>query len=88
MNAIEKYYRALKKYYSEGNGTEEAIEAIEEVRQLELSGEEEHKVDFKRFKNHVRNAGLEIEKDFVIWQPEEFIADNAGSHTLLLRKTF
>lgn len=86
INAIHKYYSALKDYYLQGNATSEAIKLIEEVYQLELSGEEEHKVDFQRFVEHVKNANLEIEIDRIIWQPEEFHKSNAGSHVLLLRK--
>jgi len=85
-DAIHKYYSALKNYYSQGNATPKALELIEEVHQLELSGEEEHKVDFRKFQEHVRKVSLQIEVDRIIWQPEEFKEDNAGSHVLLLRK--
>lgn len=84
--AIHQYYNALIRYYSDGNATLEAIEIIKEVYQLELEGEEEHKVHFQRFKEDIEKSGLEIEVDRVIWQPEQFRADNAGSHVLILKR--
>ncbi len=84
LKAIHQYYQELKDYYSSGNSSPEAFLAIEEVYQLELSGKEEHKVDFKRFQNHILQSGLEIEVDKIIWQPLLFRKSNAGSHVLLL----
>ncbi len=86
QDAIREYYETLIGYYLAGNATREGIEIIKEVYQLELRGEEEHKVDFQRFQEDVIAAGLEIEVDRIIWQPGEFVDDNAGSHVLLLRK--
>ena len=60
----------MKTYYLQGNATPEAIKLIEEVYQLELSGEEEHKVDFQRFFEHIKNVGLEIEIDRIIWREQ------------------
>jgi len=85
-NAITRYYNALKGYYERGNATPEASCTIDDVRALELAGEEEHKVTFARFKHDVRRAGLEIELDIPVWQPSEFQADNAGSHVLILKQ--
>lgn len=83
--AIEEYYSELRNYYTKGNATLQAQEAIEEVYHLEMAGEEEHKVDFSRFSGHVLGAGFEIELDIPVWQPKKFISDNAGSHVFLLR---
>ncbi|MFC1648760.1 class I SAM-dependent methyltransferase [Nanoarchaeota archaeon] len=85
--AVSRYYDALKAYYEAGNGTQQGIEAIGEVRQLEESGVEEHKVPFGVFQSQAEEVGLIIEQDVVIWQPDEFKEDNAGSHVLLLSKT-
>ncbi|PIN93355.1 hypothetical protein COU54_03360 [Candidatus Pacearchaeota archaeon CG10_big_fil_rev_8_21_14_0_10_31_24] len=52
---------------------------------ISSGGEEEHKVDFPRFNAHVLGAGLEIELDIPIWQPNSFKESNAGSHVFLLR---
>lgn len=83
--AIEAYYLKLREYYAQGNATSESRKAIEEVYRLEVSGEEEHKVDFSLFAKHVHGAGLEIELDIPIWQPLEFKESNAGSHVFLLK---
>lgn len=82
---VNRYYEVLIEYYSQGNATLEAIDVIKEVRQLELLGEEEHKVHYQRFKQDVKQSGLEIEVDRIIWQPREFQKDNAGSHVLLIK---
>ncbi|HLD07002.1 MAG TPA: class I SAM-dependent methyltransferase [Candidatus Nanoarchaeia archaeon] len=84
-DAINRYYKALIAYYARGNATPEAIDVIREVYQLELQGEEEHKVHYQRFKQDVEEEGLVIEVDRIIWQPKDFRADNAGSHVLLLK---
>lgn len=55
--AIKKYYKILKAYYNKGNANPEAIKAIGEVQQLELSGEEEHKVHFGMFKDDIKKIG-------------------------------
>ena len=84
--SIETYYSELRNYYAQGNATSEAREAIEEVYRLEVSGEEEHKVDFPLFATHVHGAGLEIELDIPIWQSSKFKESNAGSHVFLLKQ--
>ena len=85
-DAVHRYYSALIDFYEHGNATPEAIRLIKEVYALELSGEEEHKVDYQRFLEHVKKAGLEVEADRVIWQPREFQEDNAGSRVLVLKR--
>ena len=85
-DAVNRYYHALIEWYEQGNATPEAIEVIREVHQLELRGEEEHKVPFSRFTEDAKQSGLEILLDRPIWQPPEFRADNAGSHVLLLAR--
>ncbi|MBI2631385.1 class I SAM-dependent methyltransferase [Candidatus Pacearchaeota archaeon] len=87
INVVNTYYASLDDYFKEGNATIESQKAIREVRELELSGVEEHKVDFHRFKYHLKKSGLEIELDIPIWQPFSFKNSNAGSHVLLLRKS-
>ena len=85
-SAVIKYYEALKKYYSSENSSKSTFKAIDEVRYLELANTIEHKVDFDRFKRHLRHSRLEIEVDIPVWQPKQFSKDNAGSHVLLLRR--
>ena len=84
-NAINAYYGLVRKYCSKGDRTKEAIRAIDETRQLELSGHEEHKVHHAAFELHAQAAGFEIELDIPVWQPKEFIKDNAGSFVILLK---
>ena len=84
-DAINRFYKALKIYFSTGNATPEAIDILEEVHQLELTGEKEHKVSFAEFEQDLNKSGLEIVVDRIIWQPKEFRQSNAGSHVLMLR---
>ncbi len=84
-SAVHQYYGTLKQYYDRGNATPKARQAIEEVYSLELSDVEEHKVDFQRFRKHIKSSNLEIELDIPIWQPTSFRKDNAGSHVFILR---
>ena len=83
--AINEYYGLLRKYCSKGDRTKEAIQAIDETHQLELSGHEEHKVHHAAFELHAHAAGFEIELDIPVWQPREFIEDKAGSFVILLK---
>ncbi len=85
VKAIKTYYSLLDEYFRIGNATKESLKAIKEVRELELSEIEEHKVDFQRFKQHTKKSGLELELDIPIWQPSSFKQSNAGSHVLLLK---
>ncbi len=86
IKAIRDYYSELRKYYLQGNGTPEALSMVEHVYRLELSAKEEYKVSFKRFEKDIKKAGFQIVADKIIWQPEKFKKDNAGSHVLLLKK--
>ena len=84
IHAINKYYGLLRKHCSRGGITREIIQAIDETHQLELSGHEEHKVHHAAFELHAQAAGFEIELDIPVWQPKEFMKDNAGSFVILL----
>ncbi len=85
VKAVKTYYLLLDEYFRIGNATKESLKAIKEVGELELSKIEEHKVDFQRFKQHIKKSGLELELDIPIWQPSSFKQSNAGSHVLLLK---
>jgi SAM-dependent methyltransferase len=85
VRAVKEYYDSLNDFFRLGNATKESLEAINEVRELELSGVEEYKVDFYRFKQHIKESDLEIELDVPVWQPLRFKENNAGSHVFLLR---
>jgi len=84
--SVNRYYHALEEYYALGNATPEAQDAIKEVRELELAGVSEQKVDYQRFLEHLRSADLKIELDRVVWQPSDFLESNAGSHALLIQR--
>ncbi len=80
--SVRAYYATLEEYLKRGNATRESLQAIAEVRELELSGIEEHKVDFPRFQRDLKASGLEIEEDIPVWQPGK---SKCGSRVLLLR---
>jgi SAM-dependent methyltransferase len=82
--AINEFYGLLREYCSQGDMAKEAMQAIDETHQLELSGHEEHKVHRGVFELHTQAAGFEIELDIPVWQPREFKKDNAGSFVILL----
>ncbi len=82
--SIKLYYSELISYYKEGNATEKSIEAIDEVFKLELAGVEEHKVTRAIFEKQVKEVGLSIDIDIVVWQSEKLRSSNAGSHVLVL----
>jgi trans-aconitate methyltransferase len=84
--SVEKYYFELKKYYNQGDATPNALKSIEEVYQLEKFGVEEHKVSYRLFTLMLEKVGLSIDQDVVIWQPDAFRTENAGSHVLVLKK--
>jgi ubiquinone/menaquinone biosynthesis C-methylase UbiE len=85
--SIVVYYNELLKYYEQGNATGDSIKAIDEVRQLELSGVEEHKVSRKIFEEQLGTAGLVIDVDIVVWQPDKLKQSNAGSHVFVIKHT-
>ena len=82
MNKNDK----LEKYYNNGFGSVEAISSINDVRNLELSNIEEHKVCYSIFHNQLTECGLEIIEDIPVWQPSELKKDNSGSHVFLIKK--
>lgn len=84
--SINKYYNELENWYQDDNATDEAVLVIKEVREQELAGDIEHKVSFKIFKNHLDKSGFNISTDIPVWQPQSLIADNAGSHVIILKK--
>ncbi len=86
QTAINQYYHTLREYYRDTNTPIETIRMIELVWHLELKAEDEHKVNFKRFKKDIKKSGLEIIIDKPIWQPDSFNQSNAGSHVILLKK--
>lgn len=85
--SVNKYYTELARWYHDGNSTKEAVLIIKEVKEQELAEEVEHKVSFRIFKNHLKKSGLRLNIDIPVWQPQPFIADNAGSHVVVLKKT-
>jgi ubiquinone/menaquinone biosynthesis C-methylase UbiE len=84
--SVVKYFSELRAYYQQGNATEDSQEAIEEVFELEKAGVEEHKVSFRIFEDHLREAGLKIENRVAVWQPSDFAQDKAGSYVITIRK--
>src|SRR3989344_1055116 len=85
-SAVKKYYRELKSYYGQGNATRKVIRTMRDIEKLELQNLEEHKVSFRIFRSQLRKIGLKVDTDIIVWQPEKFRPDNAGSHVLVLRK--
>jgi len=83
--SIEVYYSELINYYRKGNATDESIESIHEVYELEKSGIEEMKTSFKVFEDLAMQAGFRIEEDIIVWQSSALKGSNAGSHVLILR---
>ncbi|OHB19476.1 MAG: hypothetical protein A3D40_02435, partial [Parcubacteria group bacterium RIFCSPHIGHO2_02_FULL_40_12] len=78
--SIKKYYDELEQYYRDGNATKKAVEIVKEVREQELNSKEEHKVSFRIFEEHLAKTGLKIDNNVIIWQPDIFKYDKAGSH--------
>ncbi len=84
--SIQIYYKELGKYYQEGNATDKSLMAIDEVYALEKSGVEEHKVTHSIFLKHIRESGLFVDSDIIVWQPKTLRASNAGSHVFIIKK--
>lgn len=84
--SIAKYYKQLVNYYKQGNSTKNSLTAINQVKDLELSGGIEYKVSFSTLKAHLQTTNLVIELDIPVWQPKSFIKDNSGSHVLVVAK--
>lgn len=83
-SSINKFYKELRLFYSRQNSLK-AKNSINDVLKEELYGNVEHKVHFGRFRKDAKKAGLEIETDIVVWQPEKFRQDESGSHVLVLK---
>ncbi|MBD3330832.1 methyltransferase domain-containing protein [Candidatus Peregrinibacteria bacterium] len=83
--AVADYYNALECYYAVGNATPEAIEVIKEVRKLEESGIEEHKVSYEMFLKHLEITGLSIKTAIQVWNPNISYDFKAGSYVVVLK---
>lgn len=81
--AIKIYYQELRKYYSNGNASREAVKVLDDVENRDLNNTEEHKVSFDVFKEHVALAGLKVDQTISVWQPD---SDDFGSRVLILKK--
>ncbi len=82
--AVRIYYRELRKYYSEGNGSTRALNALDDVEKRDLKSEDEYKVSFEIFKRHLSRTDLLVDQDI---QVLKLVASSkAGSHVLILKK--
>lgn len=86
VDAVKKHYDALEYWFRQGNAADKALQVIGDVRQQELAGDGEYKVSLDIFQDHVQSAGLKIETDTIVWQPDNLRGDGSGSHVVTLRK--
>ncbi len=84
--AVNLFYDEFQKCRAKGELTESSALLLEEVRQSDLRQDDERKVSYEIFREHVESAGLAIEKDIAVWQPQVFKESNAGTHVFVLRK--
>jgi 2-polyprenyl-3-methyl-5-hydroxy-6-metoxy-1,4-benzoquinol methylase len=84
--AIDRYYDLLEAHYRATKASAEARDGLRQTRQLEISGHEEHKTHYAAFCKHLNAAGLTVDTEVPVWQPETLRPENAGSLVLLLRR--